>query len=405
MKVQVVTVDRAGGKKLCVQVVYQVNGKTKKQNKETFGLNEKRKAEALRSKLENSDKIDVIDQKIDFNFAFEEYFKKINNDPDTTSKYKDMQIAYINNHVRPYIYKTYLADYLLADFEEKTLLGIKKSKALQWVKKDGFGYYKKKEEKIGKVTIRAAVLEFKKFVNFCASRKWKIDFTISNFKFAPKYFDKYQPMVKWMPTTPELLAVVNKEPDIQLRTLYKFAAESGGRLNELLGVCYENIETDGIYIDHSINEENNFRPYQVKTQRRFVELSDECLELFNIWMKAQMFPITHRNVTFLNPDTNKMEKRTFKRVFNIPIHGARKRIKVSAKRLGIHWPNGMSPFRKWSITMATDAVDQNGKKVFTEKQIDNRFGNSKDIRQSNYLRDLNLNEKQRKTAINLITKG
>ena len=36
MKVQVVTVDRAGGKKLCVQVVYKVNGKTKKQNKETF---------------------------------------------------------------------------------------------------------------------------------------------------------------------------------------------------------------------------------------------------------------------------------------------------------------------------------------------------------------------------------
>ena len=34
MKVQVVTVDRAGGKKLCVQVVYQVNGKTKKQNKQ-----------------------------------------------------------------------------------------------------------------------------------------------------------------------------------------------------------------------------------------------------------------------------------------------------------------------------------------------------------------------------------
>ena len=32
MKVQVVTVDRAGGKKLVVQVVYKVNGKEKKQN-------------------------------------------------------------------------------------------------------------------------------------------------------------------------------------------------------------------------------------------------------------------------------------------------------------------------------------------------------------------------------------
>ena len=41
MKVQVVTEPRAGGKKLCVQVVWQENGKTKKQNKAFFGLNEK----------------------------------------------------------------------------------------------------------------------------------------------------------------------------------------------------------------------------------------------------------------------------------------------------------------------------------------------------------------------------
>jgi hypothetical protein len=116
-------------------------------------------------------------------------------------------------------------------------------------------------------------------------------------------------------------------------------------------------------------------------------------------MKAQMFPITHRNVTFNNPDINKMERRTFKRVFNVPIHGARKRVKVSAKRLGIHWPNGMSPFRKWSISRMEEL------KILTDKQMDNRFGNSKDIRQANYIRDLNLNEKQRKAAINQITKG
>jgi len=399
MRVQVVNEPRADGRKWIVQVVYKVNGKTKKQTKEIFNLNEKRKAEALRSKLENSDKIDVIDQKIEFNFAFNEYFKVINSDPDTTSKYKNLQVAYINNHVKPYINKQYLGDYLLSDFKEVTLLGIKNSKALQWITKDGFGFYKKKTETIGRVTIRHAVLEFKKFVKFCQSRQWKIDYSIANFQFGPKYFKDYNSKIRWMPTTPELLAVVNKETDLQLRTLYKFAAESGARLNELLGICYESIETDGIYIDHSINEENNFRPYQVKTQRRFVELSDECLELFSIWMKAQMFPITHRNVNFRNPDTNKMERRTFKRVFNVPIHGARKRVKFSAKKLGIHWPNGMSPFRKWSISRMQEL------KILTEKQMDNRFGNSKDIRQSNYIRDLNLNEKQRKAAINQITKG
>ena len=44
-------------------------------------------------------------------------------------------------------------------------------------------------------------------------------------------------------------------------------------------------------------------------------------------------------------------------------------------------------------------------KILTEKQMDNRFGNSKDVRDINYLRDLNLNEDKRKAAINLITKG
>ena len=78
MKVQVVEEPRAGGKKLVVQVVYKVNGKTKKQNKEIFGLNERRKAEKLRSQLENSEKVDVIDQKITFEFAINSYIKFVN---------------------------------------------------------------------------------------------------------------------------------------------------------------------------------------------------------------------------------------------------------------------------------------------------------------------------------------
>jgi hypothetical protein len=59
----------------------------------------------------------------------------------------------------------------------------------------------------------------------------------------------------------------------------------------------------------------------------------------------------------------------------------------------------MSPFRKWSISRMQEL------QILTDKQMDNRFGNSKDIRQSNYIRDLNLNEDKRKAAINLITKG
>ena len=47
----------------------------------------------------------------------------------------------------------------------------------------------------------------------------------------------------------------------------------------------------------------------------------------------------------------------------------------------------------------------NERGFLTDKQMDNRFGNSKDIRQANYIRDLNLNEKQGKAAINQITQG
>ena len=377
------------------------NGKEKTQSKESFNYNEKKKAEALKITLQNKEKIDAVDQKIPFNFAFNEYFKVLNNDPDTSSKYKDMQVSYITNHVAPYINKEYLSDYLLSDFIETTLIGIKNSKRLDWRTKDGKGYYVKRPEAIGKVTIKAVVLEFKKFVNWCNSHKYKIDYSIANFKFPKNYFSSYTKQIAWMPTTPQLLAIVNKEPDIKLKTFFKCAAETGVRLNELLGICYESVDFDngGIYIDHSIDNENKFRPYKVKTSRRFIEISDELLELFSIWMKTQIFPVTHRNVIFTNPTNGKVEKRTFKRVFNISGSRANKKIKQCAKLLGIDWQNGMSPFRKWSISRMQEL------KILTEKQMDDRFANSKEIRDSNYIRDLNLNEKQRKTAINQITKG
>jgi len=399
MKVWIV--NKKKRKKLVVKVAWFENGKEKTQTKESFNYNEKKKAEALKITLQNKEKIDAVDQKITFNFAFNEYFKVLNNDPDTSSKYKDMQVSYITNHVAPYINKEYLSDYLLADFIETTLIGIKNSKRLDWRTKDGKGYYVKRAEAIGKVTIKAVVLEFKKFVNWCNSHKYKIDYSIANFKFPKNYFSNYTKQIAWMPTTPQLLAIVNKEPDIKLKTFFKCAAETGVRLNELLGICYESVDFNngGIYIDHSIDNENKFRPYKVKTSRRFIEISDELLELFSIWMKTQIFPVTHRNVIFTNPTNGKVEKRTFKRVFNISGSRANKKIKQCAKLLGIDWQNGMSPFRKWSISRMQEL------KILTEKQMDDRFANSKEIRQSNYIRDLNLNEKQRKTAINQITKG
>ena len=56
-------------------------------------------------------------------------------------------------------------------------------------------------------------------------------------------------------------------------------------------------------------------------------------------MKTQIFPVTHRNVIFTNPTNGKVEKRTFKRVFNISGSRANKKIKQCAKLLGIDWQN------------------------------------------------------------------
>ena len=189
MKVWIVNKKKI--KKLVVKVAWFENGKEKTQTKESFNYNEKKKAEALKITLQNKEKIDAVDQKITFNFAFNEYFKVLNNDPDTSSKYKDMQVSYITNHVAPYIDKEYLSDYLLSDFIETTLIGIKNSKRLDWRTKDGKGYYVKRAEAIGKVTIKAVVLEFKKFVNWCNSHKYKIDYSIANFKFPKNYFSNY----------------------------------------------------------------------------------------------------------------------------------------------------------------------------------------------------------------------
>jgi len=165
MKVQVVEELRAGGKKLVVQVVYKVNGKTKKQNKEVFGLNEKRKAEALRSKLENSEKTDVVDQKITFQDALNSYIKVLEQGTLNTPEYVQMQIGYVKNHVAPYINQEYLSDYKMSDFKEFTLPKILSSKQLAWRTKDGKEYYIKLDKTIGKKTIKEVLANLKNLLN------------------------------------------------------------------------------------------------------------------------------------------------------------------------------------------------------------------------------------------------
>tara|TARA_R110002012_G_scaffold195413_2_gene363648 strand:+ start:339 stop:1553 length:1215 start_codon:yes stop_codon:yes gene_type:complete len=404
MKVQVVTVDRAGGKKLCVQVVWQENGKTKKQNKEVFGLNERRKAEALRNKLENSEKIDAVDQKITFTDAFNSYIKVLEQGTLNTPEYIMMQIGYIKNHVAPHINQEYLSDYKMSDFKEFTLPKILNSKQLAWRTKDGREYYIKLDKTIGKKTIKEVVGEFKKFIKYCLEHSWKIDYSIMTFKFQKNFFTQYIKKKEWLPQSHELLNVINNEKNVKLKALYQLAAEAGPRANEVVAVCYDDIDFDNgkIHLNHSLDKWNKFRPFFLKTgldNRDPIEATDKLLNLLDDWMKTQTFPKTLRNIVYEDPYTKKLQKRNFVRIFDLTKSRAAKKVKQSAKKLGIDWQSGLSPFRKWSISRMEDL------KVLTEKQMDRRYGNTKEIRDSHYYKDLNLNVNERKAAINQITKG
>jgi len=412
MKVQVVTVDRAGGKKLCVQVVWQENGKTKKQNKAFFGLNEKRLAEKSRKYYEGEEIIDAVNQQISFEYAFNSYIKTLEQGTLNIPEYISNQVGVIRNHIISNINKPFLSDYTMADFKYTTLPLILASKKVAWRTKNGEEYYIRLKDAIGKKTVKEVIGELKKFIKYCAENGWKTDYSILTFKFQKNFFVNYTQKITWMPQPHQLLTVINKEPDIQLKTLWKLAAEIGCRPNETLAICYDDVDFDNGTIDlkHSLSKYNDFRPFTLKTgveNRDPIMVSDELLNLLNIWMKSQLFPKTLKSVVYKDPYTGKMTKRNFVRIFNLKQSRASKKIKQSAKALGIDWKSGMSPFRKWSVQMSTDLKDQDGNFSFNEKQLDKKFGNSKKIRDKHYNKNQNLNGKKRRTAINLnqITEG
>jgi integrase len=412
MKVQVVTVDRASGKKLCVQVVWQENGKTKKQNKEVFGLNEKRLAEKSRKYYEGEEIIDAVNQQISFEYAFNSYIKTLEQGTLNIPEYISNQVGVIRNHIISNINKPFLSDYTMADFKYTTLPLILASKKVAWRTKNGEEYYIRLKDAIGKKTVKEVIGELKKFIKYCAENGWKTDYSILTFAFQKNFFVNYTQKKIWMPKPYDLLLIIRKEPQIKLKALWKLAAEIGSRPNETLAICYDDVDFDNGTIDlkHSLSKYNDFRPMTLKTgveNRDPILVSDELLNLLSIWMKSQLFPKTLKNVVYKDPYTGEMTKRNFVRIFDLKQSRASKKIKQSAKALGIDWKSGMSPFRKWSVQMSTDLKDQDGNFAYNEKQLDKKFGNSKKIRDKHYNKNLNLNGKKRRAAINLnqITEG
>ena len=85
----------------------------------------------------------------------------------------------------------------------------------------------------------------------------------------------------------------------------------------------------------------------------------------------------------------------YRMLFGITKAAAAKRIKRAAKRNGITWENGMSPFRKFSFSFLRD------QQALTDKQIMQRFGwSNMNTPNKWYYRDLDTNKQERATAIN-----
>jgi hypothetical protein len=157
-------------------------------------------------------------------------------------------------------------------------------------------------------------------------------------------------------------------------------------------VCYDDIyfcEQLGVWvvhIRHSLGPDNSFRPDILKTgsSNRKIEISNELLRMLQAWMDIQVAPRTY--------------KKKYRRLFPYNKKHARDKIKRAANKLNIHWEGGLSGLRKFSTSLSKST------NVFTEEDMDKRFGNTEEVRKKHYYRDLNLNKEKKTTAINNIYK-
>ena len=386
MKFQLHTVKNKDGNYIKVVAIEDNQKVTIQEGGETikFGTNERKKAKNYIKYLK-PEQVVFPGGKIKFDNSFKDYYKFIENDKLNQEESNNNKISLLKLHIHPYINKVWLNEYLLSDFITYTLPRVNKSK--QWVNRNQGGLVRLNKT-IGKKTIKYAVAEFKLFLQYCDAHGWKIDKKILSHKFHKNFFQQV-PKEHWLPSYANVLKLCKEEQDIKMKALYNLAAHSGGRTNEVVAICYDDVdfENGGVWFRHSLDKYNNFRQNFLKTDssRRFVELSDDCLNLLKLQMNNQVFP---------------KKEGSLKRVFNITKGRAYKKIKQSTKRLGIDWQEGFSVFRKFNASLVRD------KKILTDKQFKDRYGwtNLKTFEKF-YQRDLDMNKTKRLAAINNLIKG
>jgi len=353
-----------------------------------FELNQRRRAKEYIKDLKEED-YKLPEVEVTFEHAFKEYYKSVKSNDDNQVDTNDRYISVLKAHIQPYIDEEYLFQYKASTFKDTLLKRIRNSRKTKWKRINGIYQLTRQNELIDKKTIKDAVASFKRFIVWCDDNGWKIDLKILRHRFnKAKTTTKVKKIVKWVPKKENVLTLINSEKNICDKTLYRASSEIGGRLNEMLAICYDDVYEDEelgvwvIHIRHSLGPDNSFRPDYLKTgsSERKIEISETLLKYLQSWMKIQIAPKTHQ--------------RKYRRLFPYNKKYAADKVKAAAKILNIEWLGGFAPFRKFSSSLLKS---QN---VFTEEQLDLRFGNTEEVRKKHYYNDLNLNKEKKTATIN-----
>jgi hypothetical protein len=371
-----------------VWVVQAMDDQGKKKNLEIFDLNQKRQANAYVEELRMGDPDLVMPKEVSFDLAFKEYKKSILNDKFKVEETRLHICGYINHHIAPYINKKLLSEYTYHDFKESYLPQLLASKCC--IVKNlpgGTTTVVRTNKTIGKKVIKDTVANFKLFIKYCLDRKWVIDRGILEWKFNKNFFQGENTKKKFMPKYKDIVLLVNSEKDILNRALFHTAAETGCRLNELLGICYSDTDLKSdpptISFNHTTDKWNNFRENFLKTasSKRRVEISNQLSVILKTWMKEQVMPKRSGQYRLIFGTVSKKM--------------AKRRVQKSAANLGIHWEGGISPFRKFSYSYLKDT------KALPKNQLLRRLGwTNSNTPDRWYYRDLDHNKEKRTKAIN-----
>ena len=353
-----------------------------------FELNERRIAkDYIKDLKEEEYKVPEIEVK--FDDAFPKYYKSVENNDENQSDTNERYISLLKAHIQPYIDEQYLFEYKTSIFKDTTLKRIRNSKITKWKNINGRKQLVRQDETIDKKTYKDAVAAFKRFIIWCDDNGWKIDTKILRHRFTKSTkATRQQPKTEWVPKPKDVKLLISAEKNVCDKTLFKAGGEIGGRLNELLALCYDDIyfcEDLGVWvahIRHSLGPDNSFRPNYLKTgsSERKVEISNDLLRTLQAWMDIQVAPRTH--------------KKKYRRIFPYNKKYSRDIVKKAANKLNIYWEGGLSGLRKFSSSLLKSTNE------FTEEDMDRRFGNTEEVRKKHYYRDLNLNKEKKTTAIN-----